>query len=101
MLASPAADDDDSAKDTPDPIEDYLAALGLFEDVADDVDVTVPGHGSVGGAGQARARIEQDRAYVHALRDPADSDDPRLSAAFGKGWLPAVHERQLEQLARR
>jgi glyoxylase-like metal-dependent hydrolase (beta-lactamase superfamily II) len=101
MLVSPAAQADDRPTDTPGPIEDYLAALRLFEDVADDVDVIVPGHGSVGGAGQARARIEQDRAYVHALRDPADPDDPRLSAAFGKGWLPVVHERQLQQLARR
>jgi hypothetical protein len=34
------------------PIEDYLAALRLFESVADDVDAVVPGHGSVGGAEQ-------------------------------------------------
>src|SRR6266516_3046445 len=50
-----------------DPIEDYLAALRLLEGVADDVDVFIPGHGSVGGADQLRARIEQDRAYVQAL----------------------------------
>ena len=49
-----------------DPIGDYLAALELLEGVADDVDVFVPGHGSVGGADQVRARIEQDRAYVQA-----------------------------------
>ena len=34
------------------PIEDYLAALRLFESVADDVVAVVPGHGSVGGAGR-------------------------------------------------
>src|SRR5215213_7567515 len=45
-----------------DPIEDYLAALRLLEDVADDVDVLITGHGSVGGADQVRARITQDRA---------------------------------------
>src|SRR5262249_18445176 len=50
-----------------DPVGDYLAALRLLEGVAGDVDVVVPGHGSVGGADQVRARIEQDRAYVHAL----------------------------------
>ena len=38
-----------------DPIGDYLAALRLLEGVAGDVDVLVPGHGSVGGADQARA----------------------------------------------
>ena len=85
-----------------DPIEDYLAALRLLEGVVDDVDVLVPGHGSIGGADQVRARIEQDRAYVHALRDPSVPGDPRLgpSATFGD-WLPGVHERQLQHLARR
>ena len=55
--------------DAADPIEDYLVGLRLLEGVADDVDVLIPGHGSVGGADQVRARIEQDRAYVQALRD--------------------------------
>lgn len=87
---------------TEDPAGDYLAALRLIEDVAGDVDVLVPGHGSVGGAGQVRARLDQDRAYVHALRDADVPADPRLgpSATFGD-WLPGVHERQLQQLAAR
>jgi hypothetical protein len=44
-------------------------ALRLLEDVADDVDVFVPGHGSMGGVDQVFARIDEDRAYVQALRD--------------------------------
>jgi glyoxylase-like metal-dependent hydrolase (beta-lactamase superfamily II) len=89
--------------DTADPIEDYLAALRLLEGVAGDVDVLVPGHGSIGGADQVRARIEQDRAYVHALRDAAVPGDPRVGppATFGKVWPPGVHERQLQHLTRR
>ena len=89
--------------DTADPIEDYLAALRLLEGAADDVDVLVPGHGSIGGADQVRARIDQARAYVHALRDAGVPGDPRvgLSATYGKEWLPGVHERQLQRLARR
>jgi glyoxylase-like metal-dependent hydrolase (beta-lactamase superfamily II) len=89
--------------DTADPIADYLAALRLLEGVADDVDVVVPGHGSPGGADQVRARIDQDRAYVQALRDTDAPGDPRVgpSVTFGKDWLPAVHERQLQHLARR
>ena len=89
--------------DTADPIEDYLAALRLLEGVADDVDVLVPGHGSIGGADQVHARIDQDRAYVHALRAAGVPGDPRVgpSATYGKDWLPGVHERQLQQLARR
>jgi glyoxylase-like metal-dependent hydrolase (beta-lactamase superfamily II) len=89
--------------DTADPIEDYLAALRLLEGVAGDVDVLIPGHGSIGGADQVRARIDQDRAYVHALRDAHVPSDPRVgpSATYGKDWLPGVHARQLQRLARR
>jgi glyoxylase-like metal-dependent hydrolase (beta-lactamase superfamily II) len=89
--------------DTADPIEDYLAALRLLEDTAEGVNVVVPGHGSIGGADQVRARIEQDRAYVHGLRDAGVPVDTRVGplATFGKDWLPGVHERQLQHLARR
>ncbi|GIH92193.1 MBL fold metallo-hydrolase [Planobispora siamensis] len=86
-----------------DPVEDYLTALRLLEGVAGDVDVVVPGHGSVGGSGQAQARIDQDRAYVLALRDGRVPDDPRLgpSAKPGWEWVDDVHEGQLQGLARR
>jgi glyoxylase-like metal-dependent hydrolase (beta-lactamase superfamily II) len=89
--------------DTADPIEDYLAALRLLEGVAGDVDVLVPGHGSIGGADQVHARIEQDRAYVHALRDAHVPSDSRVgpSATYGQDWLPGVHERQLQRLGQR
>jgi glyoxylase-like metal-dependent hydrolase (beta-lactamase superfamily II) len=83
------------------PVEDYLIGLRRLEDVADDVEVLIPGHGSVGGADQVRARIDQDRAYVQALRDGHASDDPRIgpAATFGKEWLPEVYEWQRQQLA--
>jgi glyoxylase-like metal-dependent hydrolase (beta-lactamase superfamily II) len=86
-----------------DPIEDYLVGLRLLEGVADDVDVLVPGHGSVGGADQVRARIDQDRAYVHALRDGGVPDDPRIgpSAKPGWEWVSDVHAGQAQSLARR
>jgi hypothetical protein len=89
--------------DTAEPIEDYLAALRLIEGVAGDVDVVVPGNGSICGADQVHARIDQDRAYVHALRDADVLSDPRVgpSATYGQDWLPGVHERQLQHLARR
>jgi len=84
-----------------DPIEDYLAALRLLESVAGDVDVVVPGHGAIGGADQVPARIDQDRAYVHALRDAQAPSDPRLdpSATYGQDWVLGVHARQLQRLA--
>jgi glyoxylase-like metal-dependent hydrolase (beta-lactamase superfamily II) len=85
-----------------DPIEDYLSALRLIEDSASDVDVLVPGHGSVGRADQVQARIDQDRAYVEALRDAQVPSDPRIGPAAKDswGWVAGVHERQLGQLAR-
>lgn len=88
---------------TADPIEDYLTALRLLEGVAGDVDVVVPGHGSVGGADHVHARIDQDRAYLHALRDGQDPSDPRVgpSAKPGWDWVGAVHTGQLQRLARR
>jgi glyoxylase-like metal-dependent hydrolase (beta-lactamase superfamily II) len=87
--------------DAANPIEDYLTGLRLLEDAADDVEVVIPGHGSIGGADQVRARIDLDRAYVHALRDGRAPDDPRIgpSATFGADWLPGVYEWQRQQLA--
>jgi glyoxylase-like metal-dependent hydrolase (beta-lactamase superfamily II) len=87
--------------DTADPIEDYLAALRLIEGAVDDVDVAVPGHGSAGGPDQIHARIDKDRAYLHALRDAQVVSDPRVGASATYDWMPGVHERQLQNLARR
>jgi glyoxylase-like metal-dependent hydrolase (beta-lactamase superfamily II) len=86
-----------------DPAGDYLAALELLEGAADGAGVLVPGHGSAGGADQVRERIEQDRAYVHALRDARVSSDPRIGPAAREGWdwVAGVHEGQLQQLAGR
>jgi len=82
---------------TADPVEDHLAALRLLDAVAADVEVVVPGHGSVGGADQVRTRIDQDRAYVLALRDGHDPADPRVgpSAKPGWEWVAGVHAGQL------
>ena len=86
-----------------DPIEDYLAALRLLEGAAGDVDVLVPGHGSIGGADQVYARIDQDRAYVHALREGHGPSDPRIgpSAKPGWEWVSDVHNGQAQRLAQR
>ncbi len=88
---------------TNDPVEEYLIGLRLLVDVADDVDFVIPGHGSVGGAGQAHARIAQDRAYVHDLRDGRDPDDPRIGASARPGWewVSDIHAGQAQSLAER
>jgi hypothetical protein len=67
--------------------------------VADDVDVLIPGHGSIGGADQVRARIEQDRAYVQALRDGRVPDDPRVGPSATFDWLSGMPEWQLQRLS--
>jgi glyoxylase-like metal-dependent hydrolase (beta-lactamase superfamily II) len=88
--------------DTADPIREYLAGLGVLEDVMDDVDVLIPGHGSVGTADQVRARIEQDRAYVLALREGHAPSDPRVdSPQPGWEWVSDVYEGQVQRLAAR
>ncbi|WP_092535800.1 MBL fold metallo-hydrolase [Amycolatopsis arida] len=93
----------DDVNSTNDPIEDYLVGLRLLEDVADDVDAVVPGHGSVGRAGQVSARIEQDRAYVHALRAGDVPEDPRIgsSAEPGWEWVSDIHAGQFQRFAQR
>lgn len=85
---------------TADPIADYLAGLDVLEGVVDGAAFVIPGHGSVGGAGQARARLDLDRAYAVALRDGRVPDDPRVgpTAPPDMEWLADVHQSQAEHL---
>jgi len=78
-----------------DPVQDYLDALELLEAEAGNIDILVPGHGSVARSDQVAARIELDRAYLRTLRDGGAFDDPR------GGPSPDIHDRQLKQLAGR
>lgn len=83
-----------------DPIGDYLAALALLEEAIGEAEAVVPGHGSVATAAEALARVERDRAYVHALREGRDPRDPRVvSPVPGWEWVADVHEGQLRRLA--
>ncbi|NGN64926.1 MBL fold metallo-hydrolase [Streptomyces sp. A7024] len=92
----------DDVNDTNDPIEEYLVGLRLLEAVADDVDTVIPGHGSVAIADQVRARIDLDRAYVHALRDARTPTDPRIgpTAKPGWEWVNDIHEGQFQRFAK-
>ena len=92
----------DDWNETNDPVEEYLVGLQHLERVSDDVEVVIPGHGSVGGSGQARARIDQDRAYVHALRAGEAPDDARISSPQpGWEWVADIHAGQAESIAQR
>jgi glyoxylase-like metal-dependent hydrolase (beta-lactamase superfamily II) len=83
------------------PVQDYLDALTRFDDIAAEADHVVPGHGSPGSGDAIRRRIDQDRAYVIALRDSRDPVDARVGpdATFGRGWLPELHSRQIRHVA--
>jgi glyoxylase-like metal-dependent hydrolase (beta-lactamase superfamily II) len=82
------------------PIEDHLAGLRLLEDVADGVEVFIPGHGSAGNGGEIHARIGQDRAYLHAVREGVPAEDPRIGPEAPFKWMAGVHERQVHNLGR-
>ncbi|NCT92572.1 MBL fold metallo-hydrolase [Cellulomonas sp. APG4] len=89
----------DDARGDNDPVADYRAGLDRLEEVAGEVRVVVPGHGSVGGADALRARIELDRAYLDALTTGRMPDDPRLGPAVAPGWewVGFIHEGQAER----
>ena len=93
----------DDFTDTNDPVGEYLVGLRRIEAAADGLDAVIPGHGSVGGAGQVRARIELDRAYVQALRDGRDPGDPRIGPAAKPGWewVSDIHAGQARSVALR
>jgi glyoxylase-like metal-dependent hydrolase (beta-lactamase superfamily II) len=83
-----------------DPVGDYLSGLQLLESVAGDAEFVIPGHGSVGGAGQAQARIDLDRAYLLAARDGLEVSDPRVSSPKpGWEWVADIHEGTLQRLS--
>jgi glyoxylase-like metal-dependent hydrolase (beta-lactamase superfamily II) len=87
--------------DAEDPTTDYLAALDLLEDLAEGIEIFIPGHGSAGDADELRARIKQDQSYVQALRGGGGSDDPRLTTGPHKDLLASVHGWQLQQVAKK
>ncbi len=68
-----------------DAIGDYLAGLDVLEALAGDVELVVPGHGTVGDAGAFRYRLDLDRACVIAQRDGTTVDDPRITSPK-PGW---------------
>ncbi|MBC9717536.1 MBL fold metallo-hydrolase [Streptomyces sp. TRM66268-LWL] len=86
--------------DSADPLEEYLVGLERLEEVADEVEVLVPGHGTACGADELRTRIDLDRAYVHALREGREPDDPRIgpSARPGWEWVSDLHAGQAQRL---
>jgi len=61
----------------PNQLDAYEAALDLLGEAAQQVDVVVPGHGSVAEGSEVAARLAADRAYIGALRRGEEPVDPR------------------------
>lgn len=83
-----------------DPVAEYLAGLEMLAELADQVAVLVPGHGSPCGADELRTRLDRDLAYARALRDDGAFDDPRIGDAVPPGWewVNDIHEGQLQSV---
>ena len=76
----------------------FEKALERLGEVADQVDVMVPGHGNVAEGREVMSRLAVERAYIEALRrgeeQPADA---RLEA----DWVGGIHHSNLEQARKR
>ncbi|WP_199041947.1 MBL fold metallo-hydrolase [Glycomyces salinus] len=103
MLSDVLVPNLDELNDTNDPIEEYLVGLRLLEGMAGKVDSVVPGHGSVGGADELRARIEMDRAYVLVLSEGRVPTDLRVgpTAKPGWEWVSEISVGHVQRLAER
>jgi hydroxyacylglutathione hydrolase len=82
----------------PHPISAYADGLALLRLLLDrgDVDVVVPGHGSVADLSEARRRLRLDEAYLVGLAAGRPVSDPRLGDA--PRWLLAEHDAQVRAL---
>jgi glyoxylase-like metal-dependent hydrolase (beta-lactamase superfamily II) len=72
----------------------YEEALDRLGEVVGQVDVMVPGHGSVATGPEIAARLAADRAYIEALRRGVEPDDARLE----QDWLrDGPHQGNMKQ----
>jgi glyoxylase-like metal-dependent hydrolase (beta-lactamase superfamily II) len=72
----------------------YTTALDRLQEAARDVDVVIPGHGTVASGAEVAGRFTADRAYIDALRRGEEPVDARLADA---DWLSHPHLSNLQQ----
>ncbi|MCL1868879.1 MAG: MBL fold metallo-hydrolase [Promicromonosporaceae bacterium] len=72
----------------------FEAALDRLGEAVQQVDVVIPGHGSVARGPDGAARLAADRAYIEALRTGTDPVDARLD----QDWLAGPHHGNLERV---
>jgi glyoxylase-like metal-dependent hydrolase (beta-lactamase superfamily II) len=78
----------------PGQLDAYETALDRLGDAVRQVDVVVPGHGTIAEGPEVAARLAADRAYLDALRRGVDPVDPRLE----QDWVAGLHESNVEQV---
>ncbi len=78
-----------------DPLGDYRTGLERLA-ALEGVRWLVPGHGSVGDAGEFRRRVEADFGYLDRLGSGETFEDPRCN----QDWLRAEYEAQRRVVAR-
>ncbi|MEV6610505.1 MBL fold metallo-hydrolase [Kutzneria sp. NPDC051319] len=71
----------------------YTASLELLGEAAQQVDVLIPGHGTVATGPEVAARFAADCTYLDALRQGTDPVDPRLD----QDWLARPHQANVAQ----
>ncbi|MFI1508835.1 MBL fold metallo-hydrolase [Streptomyces sp. NPDC020597] len=74
----------------------YTRALDLLDGAARQVDVVVPGHGTIAEGPEVAARLAADRAYIDALRRGEEPHDARLGPHAD--WLFGPHRSNVEQV---
>ncbi|MFL6177640.1 MAG: hypothetical protein ACJ715_13385 [Ornithinibacter sp.] len=72
----------------------YEAALDRLAEAAAQVDVVVPGHGTVARGPEVAARLAADRAYLPALQRGEEPVDERLQ----QDWLSGPHQGNVAQV---
>lgn len=70
----------------------YETALDRLGEAVRQVDVVVPGHGTVAEGPEVAARLAADRAYIDALRRGEEPVDVRLE----QDWLAGPHRSNAE-----
>ncbi len=71
----------------------YETALDLLAPAVEQVDVAIPGHGSVATGPEVAARLAAERAYIDALRRGVEPSDPRLE----QDWVAGIHQGNVRQ----
>jgi glyoxylase-like metal-dependent hydrolase (beta-lactamase superfamily II) len=85
----------DSLQD--DQVGAFEAALDRLGEAAEQVDVLIPGHGSVAKGPEVEARLAAERAYIDAVRREEEPVDARLD----EDWVVGIHESNLAQVSSR